>query len=467
MTSKYVYVHTIGCQMNVYDSDQMVRCLVPMGYQQTTYIEKADLVILNTCTIRAKAEQKAFSFLGRLAMLKKHRPDMLVGVGGCVAQQEGVNMLRRMPHLDFVFGTRAIVRLPEIIKQVALNGRRIVDIDLLGQDAALTSDANLQDKSSRSRFVTIMRGCDNHCAYCVVPYVRGHETSRTTENILKEIQLLVDSGVKEVTLLGQNVNSYGKKESFCSFSQLLTRINEIDGLLRIRFTTSHPKDFSDDIIAAFKDLSKLCKHLHLPIQSGSNRILKLMNRKYHRGQYLEKIEKLRMLCPDVSITTDIIVGFPGETTKDFNDTLELIKMVGYDSLFVFKYSDRPNAPATHFPKKVPEPEKQHRLEQVLTLQEHITSTINQRLIGSKVMVLVDRYSKMHDKMDSVQWSGRTTTNKVVNFSVDEVDSKGTLNLLGWMISVKIEKALSHSLWGKGVGDRQKCNNLKGEKCYAA
>lgn len=467
MTSKYVYIYTIGCQMNVYDSDHMLTCLGQLGYQQTPELETADLVIMNTCTIRAKAEQKVYSFLGRLAILKKNKPKMIVGVGGCVAQQEGRNLLKRMPHLDFVFGTAAIPRLPGIINQVAQNGRRVVDIDMSVEASDMTLGADTHSQGGPSRFVTIMRGCDNHCAYCVVPYVRGHETSRRPEDILNEIESLANSGIKEVTLLGQNVNSYGKKEGFCSFSRLLVKINDIDRLLRIRFTTSHPKDFSDEIIYAFRDLPKLCKHLHLPVQSGSDRILRLMNRKYNREQYLEKIQKLRMLCPDVSVTTDIIVGFPGETTKDFNDTLELIKTVGYDSLFVFKYSDRPNAPAAHFPEKIPESEKQYRLEQVLALQEQITSTINQRLIGSKVVVLVDSYSKRHNKMDYVQWSGRTTTNKVVNFSVDGVDPKEEQDILGCMIPVKIRKALSHSFWGEAVGSMQKCNNLKGEKCYAA
>ena len=328
--------------MNVYDSDQIAKGLKSLHYEMTPTLEKADLIIVNTCAIREKAEQKVFSFLGRLAGLKKKKPDLIIGVGGCVAQQEGARILERLPHLDLVFGTHAIDRLPDAVRTIAAKKCRIVDIQLADRIKELDFVANGRDAKTVTRFVTIMQGCDNYCTYCVVPYVRGRESSRHPENIIREIQLLVESGAKEVTLLGQNVNSYGKKENLCTFAELLRRINDINGLLRIRFTTSHPKDLSQDLILAFKDLDKLCHHIHLPIQSGSNRILKMMNRKYTREIYLEKVDKLRNSCPRIAITTDIIVGFPGETITDFKETLKLMNTVEFDGLFAFQYSDRPN-----------------------------------------------------------------------------------------------------------------------------
>jgi len=454
--------------MNVYDSEQIQNMLNLLGYEKTPIMEMADLIIMNTCTIREKAEQKVFSFLGRLRALKIKRPGLVLGVGGCVAQQEGINILRKMPHVDFVFGTRAIPRLPDIVRQVMDENRRVVDIDMTDDFSAYDSCENLKSNRSPSRFVTIMRGCDNYCSYCVVPYVRGDESSRPPEEIVAQIRKLVHAGVKEVTLLGQNVNSYGKKEGFCSFAQLLEQINRIEGLLRIRFTTSHPKDLSDDIVYAFRDLEKLCPHLHLPIQSGSNRILKRMNRRYTREEYLEKINRLRIACPDVAITSDIIVGFPGESHQDFKETIELIKFVEYDSLFVFKYSDRPNAPAVKYNGKISEQEKQKRLEQVLGLQEIITKTKNAALIGSEQTVLVEGRSKMHTKTKCAQLSGRTATNKVVNIFYGTKDAVAEYDLVGKLVVVKIEKALSHSLWGKPIRSTGVCNKPKGEEkpCYA-
>ena len=443
--------------MNIYDSDQIQRILKTHGYDATPFLETADLIIMNTCSIREKAEQKVFSFLGRLTALKRKKLDMILGVGGCVAQQEGKNILDRMPHLDFVFGTRAINRLPDIIGRVTKKRDRIVDIDMTAEPEAGRAITKGDNLGATARFVTIMRGCDNYCAYCVVPYVRGRETSRRLERVLEEIRVLVDSGVREVTLLGQNVNSYGKKEGLCSFPQLLSHVNDIQGLERIRFTTSHPKDFSEDLIDAFRDLDKLCNHIHLPVQSGSNRILNRMNRKYCWEDYLEKLEKLRKVCPEIAITTDIIVGFPGETRQDFNETLELIKSVKYDSLFAFKYSDRAYAPASAFLDKVSEAEKKERLAQVLGLQKTYTIQQNQALVNTVQAVLVDGYSKKHHKMDGVQWSGRTTTNKIVNFVDDdgiEIDKK---NRVGDLVPIRIERALSHSLWGRPVEPKQRAH----------
>ncbi len=464
-------MNTIGCQMNVYDSDRIAKGLRPLRYEITPHLEKADLIIVNTCAIREKAEQKVFSFLGRLAGLKRKKPDLIIGVGGCVAQQEGAKILERLPHLDLVFGTHAIHRLPDAVRTISSKKCRIVDIQMAEQINEPDFVANGCEAGHVTRFVTIMQGCDNFCTYCVVPYVRGRESSRRPENIIREVRQLVESGVREITLLGQNVNSYGKKENLCTFAELLRRINDIDGLLRIRFTTSHPKDLSQELILAFNELDKLCHHIHLPIQSGSNRVLKMMNRKYTREIYLEKIDKLRNICPRIAITTDIIVGFPGETTTDFEKTLELMKTVEFDGLFAFQYSDRPNAAAVRLPGKISKEEIKERLQQVLKLQDHFTIRKNRALKGSTQTVLVEGFSKKQhqvnpsDKGQRLQWSGRTSTNKIVNFFKNDDENAGDQNMVGRLVDVKILKAFSHSLWGKTDSKEPTDVGLRGEKSY--
>jgi tRNA-2-methylthio-N6-dimethylallyladenosine synthase len=472
MKTKYLYINTIGCQMNVYDSEQIAKGLRPLRYEMTSSPEKANLIIVNTCSIREKAEQKVFSFLGRLSGLKRKKPGLIIGVGGCVAQQEGAKMLARVPHLDLVFGTNAIGRLPGFIKKIESKRCRIVDIEMANEIEELDFLAKGNTNGKVTRFVTIMQGCDNYCTYCVVPYVRGRETSRAPKRIVNEIIGLIESGVREVTLLGQNVNSYGKKEGLPTFSQLLHLVNEIDGLMRIRFTTSHPKDLSEDLIGAFKDLDKLCKHIHLPVQSGSNRILKRMNRNYTSDLYLEKVERLRHACPEIAITSDIMVGFPGETEADFTDTLDLMKKVEYDSLFAFKYSDRPNASAAHFPGKIPEQEKAARLQQVLDLQSGFTLKKNVALKGSTQLILVEGLSKKQGKNDMhpdsyAQWTGRTSTNKIVNFIQGDDVVSGDKIVSGQMVNVLIINAFAHSLWGKM--DRVDTTSLvlRGEESYVA
>jgi len=414
-----------------------------------------------------------FSFLGRLAGLKKKNPDLIIGVGGCVAQQEGSKILERVPHLDLVFGTNAIDRLPIAVQTIASKKCRIVDIEMTDQIKELNFAPNGIDNGEVSRFVTIMQGCDNYCTYCVVPYVRGRETSRNPENIINEIRCLVESGVREVTLLGQNVNSYGIKEGLCTFSELLRRINDIDGLLRIRFTTSHPKDLSEDLIAAFKDLDKLCHHIHLPVQSGSNRILKRMNRKYTREIYLEKIDKLRNTCSEMAITSDIIVGFPGETRSDFKETLDLIDRVEFDGLFAFKYSDRPNASAARLSEKIPEDEKKKRLQHVLDLQDYFTSSKNKALEDSIQSVLVEGLSKKQNRIHNpnssqgAQWTGRISTNKIVNFYQSQDMASGDESMVGRMVNVRILQGFSHSLWGRTESKAPAGFGLRGEKSYVA
>lgn len=472
MNKKKLYLHTIGCQMNVYDSAQIAMRLAALGYEQTPSMMRADVIIVNTCSVRAKAEQKVFSLLGRLSAMKRYKKRLIIGVGGCVAQQEGKKILRRMPAVDLVFGTQAIDRLPRLLQKIEAQRCRIVDIAMDEAPDIPEPVVGSQAENPVSKFVTIMRGCDNYCAYCVVPFVRGRELSRRPESIIREIRALVENGVREVTLLGQNVNSYGKKQGLCSFAELLSKINAIDGLLRIRFTTSHPKDLSADLIAAFKSLDKLCSHIHLPVQSGSNRILKRMNRKYTREQYLDKVAKLRDTCPKIAITSDIIVGFPGETDGDFEQTLQLVNAVEFDGLFAFQYSDRPHAPAAEMPDKLTEPVKSKRLQILLDLQRQYTKQKNQALVGSTQPILTDGLSKkqVSDPADTggqtLQWTGRTFTNKIVNFSLDEPPMYNE-SLSGRLIDVRIDKAFSHSLFGKATNLRPSVGGLKGVENYAA
>jgi tRNA-2-methylthio-N6-dimethylallyladenosine synthase len=362
-----------------------------------------------------------------------------------VAQQEGATILKRVPQIDFVLGTRAIGRLPGIVERVEAEREPVVDVEMttILEDIDLTPAAENEERAVTA-FVTIMRGCDNYCTYCVVPYVRGREVSRSPDRIVDEVRALVESGVREVTLLGQNVNSYGQKEGLGAFDELLSRINDIDGLWRIRFTTSHPKDLSDDLIRCFGDLEKLCHHIHLPVQSGSNRMLKRMNRHYTREQYLEQIVQLRSYCPDIAVTSDIIVGFPGETRADFDQTLDLIKDIEYDSLFMFVYSDRPLAPAARFSGKISEEEKKGRFQELLSLQNQMTIRRHEAQVGQTVPVLVEGLSKK--QKDVPEWTGRASTNRVVNFS-QESDTALEDDLRGKIVRVKIRRAFPHSLWG--------------------
>lgn len=472
MNPKRFYLHTIGCQMNVYDSEQIAMQLAAVGYEQSVSMDGADLIIVNTCTVRAKAEQKAFSLLGRLAKMKRHKKRLIIGVAGCVAQQEGQRIMERMPAVDLVFGTQAIDRLPHLIQQIEARRCRIVDVDMVVTPDIPESLVGSQDQSHVAKFVTIMRGCDNYCAYCVVPFVRGRETSRKPESIISEIKALVGNGVKEVTLLGQNVNSYGKNQDLCSFPELLAMINEIEGLARIRFTTSHPKDLGPDLILAFRNIAKLCSHIHLPVQSGSNRVLKRMNRNYTREQYLDKVTELRDTCPQIAITSDIIVGFPGEGETDFEQTLQLVKTVQFDGLFAFQYSDRPPAPAVKLPEKISESIISNRLQAVLAFQDKLTRSKNQQLVGSTQWVLTDGLSKKQaagnpaGSYQALQWTGRTTTNKIVNFYVDG-STADNQNLIGKLVGVHIDKGYSHSLSGRAINLEPSLRGLKGVENYAA
>ena len=442
---KSVYVFTLGCQMNVYDSEQIVRLLHPLGYSSVDDPEKADLVILNTCSIRQKAFDKGFSFLGRIKKQKKNNFDVLVGVGGCVAQQEGEKILKRAPYVDFVFGTSAIHRLPQIVKR-AENGEKISDTSEDGDVIETGSNPDLPDEITPSGFVSIMRGCNNFCTYCIVPFVRGRETSRDHLEILGEIKRRSLKGMKEITLLGQNVNSYGKKENMPDFPDLLYLVSEIEQIERIRFATSHPKDLSDKLVDCFKNIDKLCRHFHIPVQSGSDKILSKMNRKYSVKHYLQRIDALRKACPEIELSTDIIVGFPGETENEFNETLDLLRKIQYDNVFAFAYSDRPGTKAVFFDDKIDNKIKKERLNKLLDIQSEITRQKNSAFMNKNVNILVERQSYADD--ENLVLSGRSFGNRIVHVEEPMDALEAGKKYKGQCVNITITKTLGHSLKGR-------------------
>lgn len=442
--------------MNVYDSAQMAAVLKQKHYQPCGSFLHADLIIVNTCAIREKAVQKVYSFLGRLSPLKKRNPRLKVVVAGCVAQQQGIQIVERFSQVDLVLGTHMVHQLPELLDAMESAAHPLIKITLTDSiTEPLTAVAADKKSDEVSGFVTIMRGCDNYCTYCVVPYVRGRETSRRPESILREIRAMVALGIREITLLGQNVNSYGVKEGMTSFPALLAMVNQVEGLERIRFVTSHPKDISDELVNAFGKLAKLCNHIHLPVQSGSDLILKKMNRNYTRKNYLEKIQKLRAVSPDIAITSDLIVGFPGETEDDFLDTLTLLETVQYDTAFAFEYSDRPLAPASRFPDKVPGSVKNERIQRLFALQREITHKNRCRLEGKTFSVLIEGESRNQLKNPKnssvVQLSGRTSENRIVNFNLTLAGNIDIEALKGQTVDVEIVDTLSNSFRGVLTG----------------
>lgn len=443
---KYAYIETFGCQMNVQDSETMAQLLADVDYMQTEQISQADVIVVNTCSVRKKAEEKAYSFLGRLRKLKKKKPSLVIAMTGCVAQQEGGRLFKRIPCLDIVLGPQNLVRLPELVCNAGKNGRHILATELSPFFNIPFILPEMGSNLSHSRFVTIMQGCNNFCTYCIVPHTRGREISRSVDDILNEISQLAQNGVKEVTLLGQNVNSYGKNHksgnnfsdgSETGFPGLLRSVAKVPGLERIRFTTSHPKDLSKDLMRCFEELENLCPHFHLPVQAGSNRILKQMNRGYTIETYLEKVEKLRQYRPDIAITTDIIVGFPGETRQDFGATMDLVNEVRYHGAFSFKYSNRPGVKASGFKDQVEEKEKSGRLAELQARQKEITMERNREYEGRRMAVMIEN----KNISDRGQWRGRTETNHVVN-----IEASGPFHP-GQIIRARITDACYHSLRG--------------------
>jgi tRNA-2-methylthio-N6-dimethylallyladenosine synthase len=434
--SPRVFIKTYGCQMNVYDSERIEGLLRGCGYEMTPHVAAADVILLNTCSIREKPEHKIYSILGRLKGYKDANPSLILGVGGCVAQQEGDRLFEKAPHLDLVFGTHTIDRLPELIRQVQTERARVCQTAM--QEEGYSDQGVCRDVSPGvSAYVSIIRGCNNYCSYCVVPYVRGRERSRPPEDIIAEVEHLVRQGVKEVTLLGQNVNSYGKDNGTPgSFPRLLKAVNEVAGIERIRFITSHPKDLGEDLIRCFGELEKLCEHIHLPVQSGSDTILRLMNRAYTRDEYLAKVERLRRVCPSIGITSDVIVGFPGETEADFEETLTLMEEVRFDDLFSFNYSDRPMTAALRLEGKISPEVKAQRLARLQVLQNEHGIARNRMLLNAEEEVLVEGISKK----DPRRVTGKTRSNKTVI-------AEGGEELTGRMVSVRISSVTAHTLHG--------------------
>lgn len=414
--------------MNVHDSEKIAGILSQEGLSMTSNPKDADVIIFNTCSIREKAEQKFFSELGRIKHLKRKKPGIKIAVAGCIAQHKGEEIFKRAPHVDIVFGPQNIHRLGELL---AVTGTAIANED--NPDLADIDLPVLRRDQGRA-WVSIMYGCNNFCSYCVVPYTRGRERSRPSENIIEEIKELADQGFKEVTLLGQNVNSY---KSSLDFPGLLRVINNINGIERIRFVTSHPKDLSIELIAAMRDLDKVCEHIHLPLQSGSSRVLRLMNRGYDYDEYRRKVDLLRNEINGIAITTDIIAGFPGETEEDHNLTIRALKEIEYDGIFAFKYSPREGTVAATMEGQLDEEAKLRRLQEILNVQDEITLKINKKLEGSVQEILIEGKSES----DSSMMTGRTRTNKIVNFEGNGYSS-------GTLITVKVIEAKKHSLLGQ-------------------
>src|SRR5579864_1289400 len=430
------FLETFGCQMNDHDSEKVAGVLLSRGYRQVESPDAASLVLYNTCSIREKAAQKVFSRLGEFRT--KQAPGQIIGVLGCVAQQEGEDIFQRAPWVSLVCGSASYRKLPELLSQLEAGNQRVTGLDN-DTDETFETPVTRRDNPWRA-YLTIIEGCDKACAYCVVPFTRGPERSRSSDSVLREVRELVDLGYSEVQLLGQTVNSYADPSSRrMRFSDLLLAVADVPGIRRVRFTTSHPRDFGADIVAALEAQPKLCNHVHLPVQSGSNRVLREMARTYTRAEYLEKIAMLREARRPIAITTDIIVGFPGETEADFAETISLLEEVRYDNLFSFKYSPRPNTPSLSMPDAIPEEEKSGRLAMLNERQRQIQIARNEKLVGARFEVLVDTHHTARD-----QWAGRTTSNRIVNFSTSRE------NLLGQYVQVHITRSAPNSLIGEEV-----------------
>ena len=436
---KFYYIDTYGCQMNAHDSEKLAGMLSAMGMAPTDEPRLADVILVNTCCVREHAENRILGNIGHLALVKREKPDTILGVCGCMTQQEGAaeRLLHKMKHVDLVFGTQNLHELPALLLAAAQGNDPVAAVDTA--PPVVVEGVPMLRTPSVSAFVTIMYGCDNYCAYCIVPYVRGRERSRHPDDIVAEVRALAAQGVREVTLLGQNVNSYGNGED-TRFPALLRRIErEAEGLQRIRFMTSHPKDLSDELIETMAASSIVCNQLHLPVQSGSDAILRRMNRRYDASQYLEIVRKLRAAMPGIGLTTDIIVGFPGETDDDFQRTLELVETVGYQSAFTFQYSLRSGTPASTMEDQVPETVKKERLRRLNDLQKDISARLDKTVIGTRQLVLVEAPSRK--RADQV--CGRTDGGRMVNL-------EGPESLIGCVLPVEITKAMANTLVGRLV-----------------
>ncbi len=439
---KKVYIKTFGCQMNEYDSEKMVEVLKKENYSITNHSIEADLIILNTCSIREKAENKVYSELGRLRKLKSYNPNLKIGVGGCVAQQEKTSILRRSTSVDFVFGTDNLFDLPEIIKKIT-SGQKICQTKRHPRQKIRNFIPDYTFKKTKSfgikSFLAITKGCNNNCSFCVVPSTRGGEVSREPENIIAEAKNLISSGSKEICLLGQNVNSYNAKDT--NFVELLKNLDSLKNMERLRFISPHPKDFNNDLADAFVNLKSLCEHMHLPLQSGSNRILNRMRRWYTMETFYEKVNLLRDRIPTATLSTDLIVGFPGETDEEFEMTMEAVRKVRFDSIFSFKYSPRPGTQAIKYTEQISENIKSQRLKKLIETQEKIILEKNNILIGSVQEILIERENNNLEKT----LSGRTRGNHMVN--IENCDAN-----VGELVQVKIIGTNKNSLIAKPLSN---------------
>ncbi len=434
----FYQILTYGCQMNERDTEIIEGYLENLGYCPTEEEKEADIIILNTCCVREKAELKVFGKLGELNKLKKKKPDLIIGVCGCMTQQDEVfnKIKKNAPYVNLMFGTYNVHQLPRLISKVVETKEPAYEI--WEKEGEIVEDLFSKRQDNIKAYVNISYGCNNFCTYCIVPHVRGRERSRKPEKILEEITNLAKSGYKEVMLLGQNVNSYGKDLDIrIDFADLLMQVNEIKGIERIRYMTSHPRDFTNKLIDTISKCHKVCEHYHLPVQAGSNKILKAMNRGYTREQYLELIEKIKKVSPEYAITSDLIVGFPGETEEDFQDTLDIVERVGFDVAYTFMYSPRKGTYAAGMENQVPQEIKKDRLKRLMDLQNKISLEKNLQLVGKTVEVLVEGISKN----DENRLTGRTRTNKIINFEGDK-------ELIGLFTNVKITQAQTWNLMGE-------------------
>lgn len=439
-----VFLKTYGCQMNKLDSELSIGLLAKRGYAFAEDEKDADVILLNTCSVRDKAEHKVYSQLGSLRDQKEKKPELILGVLGCMAQNEGDRIFKRMPHVNLVCGTRMFSKLPELLEEINGTNKRILAID---EDGEVNFDRLVSRRQNRySAFVSIMRGCDNYCSYCIVPYVRGREFSRPVADIMNEVRSLADDGCKEVTLLGQNVNSYGKGlNGNVTLATMLRKLDPIEGIERIRFVTSHPRDMTKEIIEAVGELPKVCEYLHMPAQSGSDKILKKMRRQYTSAHYRELVEMAKSLVPDIKIASDFIVGFPGEKEDDFEDTVRLLNDVRCQNSFIFKYSPRTGTAATEFPDDVQEETKKRRNHILLDLQKKISTEENRKMAGKSVEVLVEGTSKS----DAGRLSGRTRQNQIVAFDLPEGSNLADVSssLPGKLVNIDIVDSTDLTLFG--------------------
>lgn len=430
------FIETWGCQMNVHDTEKLAGSLRSLGYEAARDEEEADLIILNTCSVREKAEEKVFDRLGKLKPQNKPK-GRLLGIAGCVAQQQGESIFARAPYVDFVLGTQSLVLLPSVLERVRTNGERVVEIGRHPENLDIPPE-QIERVDGVKAFLTIMEGCDNFCSFCIVPFTRGRERCRPIEGVVKEARTLVEEGFKEIQLLGQNVNSYRDPATGQSFAELLDAVHSLSGIERLRFTSPHPKDFDRAVFERYRDLSKLCHHIHLPAQSGSNAVLERMRRGYTREDYLDKVREARDLVPDMAISTDLIVGFCGETDEEFEETMSLIQSIMYDSVFSFKYSPRPYTLASRqLPDDVPDDVKGERLARLQEAQKRIQVRRNADRVGDVVQVLVDGVSRK----DANALSGRTPHNRIVNFP-------GSPVLMGALLEVRVTRSGPNSLYGE-------------------